>query len=191
MLATLAAVTLLLFRDILNLGYRPHTEPSMLVLAAACGLFIAPFLTLVCRSTLAAAVFTIAIPGLLAAGADIVGGLLYGLHNAAAIDRFKLAVFWRGMFLICAVSAVAGWWMFTRLEVIEGHARRPASGPPAARPGDGPRPRAPAAPSHRGARRERPAAAADGVRGRRASTSSLGGVRVGGQPGDRASRRVF
>ncbi len=75
MLATLAAVTLLLFRDILNLGYRPHTEPSMLVLAAACGLFIAPFLTLVCRSTLAAVVFTIAIPGLLAAGADIVGGL--------------------------------------------------------------------------------------------------------------------
>jgi len=121
MLATLAAVTLLLFRDILNLGYRPHTEPSMLVLAAACGLFIAPFLTLVCRSTLAAAVFTIAIPGVLATGADIVGGLLYGIDTAAAIDRFKLAVFWRGMFLICSVSAVAGWWMFTRLEVLEGH----------------------------------------------------------------------
>jgi len=93
----------------------------MLVLAAACGLFIAPFLTLVCRSTLAAAVFTIAIPGLLAAGSDIVGGLIYGIHNAAAIDRFKLAVFWRGMFLICSASAVAGWWMFTRLEVLEGH----------------------------------------------------------------------
>ena len=99
MLATLTAVTLLLFRDILNLGHRPHTEPSMLVLAAACGLFIAPFLTLVCRSTLAAVVFTIAIPGLLAVGADIAGGLLYGIDNAAAIDRFKLAVFWRGMFL--------------------------------------------------------------------------------------------
>ena len=93
----------------------------MLVLAAACGLFIAPFLTLVCRSTLAAVVFTIAIPGLLAVGGDIVGGLLYGIHNAAAIDHFKLAVFWRGMFLICAVSAIAGWWMFTRLEAIEGH----------------------------------------------------------------------
>ena len=121
MLATLAAVTLLLFRDILNLGYRPHTEPSMLVLAAACGLFIAPFLTLVCRSTLAGIVFSIAIPGLLAAGADIAGGLLYGIDNAAAIDQFKLAVFWRGMFLICSASAVGGWWMFMRLEAIEGH----------------------------------------------------------------------
>jgi len=121
MLATLAAVTLLLFRDLLKLSYSPHTEPSMLVLAAACGLFIAPFLTLVCRNTLAAAVFTIAIPGVLATGADIVGGLIYGIQNAAAIDRFKLTVFWRGMFLICAVSAVAGWWMFSRLEVLEGH----------------------------------------------------------------------
>jgi hypothetical protein len=121
MLATLAAVTLLLFRDLLKLSYSPHTEPSMLVLAAACGLFIAPFLTLVCRDTLAAAVFTIAIPGTLAAGADIVGGLLYGIDNAAAIDRFKLAVFWRGMFVICAASAVAGWLMFRRLEVLEGH----------------------------------------------------------------------
>jgi hypothetical protein len=122
MLATLAVSTELLFRDAMKLAYSPHTEPSMLVLAAACGLFIAPFLTLVCRSTLAAAVFTIAIPGLLAAGADIVGGLIYGIQNAAAIDQFKLTVFWRGMFLICTVSAIAGWRMFRRLEALEGHA---------------------------------------------------------------------
>jgi hypothetical protein len=122
MLATLAVATVLLFRDAMKLAYSPHTEPSMLVLAAACGLFMAPFLTLLCRSTLAAAVFTIAIPGLLAAGADIVGGLIYGMQNAGAIDQFKLTVFWRGMFLICTVSAIAGWRMFRRLEAIEGHA---------------------------------------------------------------------
>jgi len=121
MLSTLTAITLLLFRDLLQRAASPHTEPSMLVLAAACGLFVAPWLSMLCRSPLAAVVFTIAIPGLLATGADIVGSLIYGLHNAAAIDRFKLIVFWRGMFLICALAAVAGWRMFMRLEVIEGH----------------------------------------------------------------------
>ncbi len=93
----------------------------MLMLAAACGLFVAPSLTLICRSTLAGIVFTVAIPGLLSVGADVVGGLRYGLENAAAIDRFKLLVFWRGMLVICALGAVAGWRMFMRLEVFEGH----------------------------------------------------------------------
>ncbi len=121
MLATLSAAALLLFHDALQLASSPHTEPSMLLLVAACALFVAPWLAMLCRSTLAAVVFTIAIPGLLATGADIVGAGIYGLHNAAAIDRFELVVFWRGMFLICALSAIAGWRMFLRLEVIEGH----------------------------------------------------------------------
>ena len=51
----------------------------------------------------------------------MVGALIYGLNNAAAVDRFTLVVFWRGMFLVCALAAVAGWRMFMRLEVIEGH----------------------------------------------------------------------
>ena len=78
---------------------------------------------MICRSTLAGIVFTVAIPGLLSVGADVVGALLYGLENAAAIDRFRLLVFWRGMFVICAFGAVAGWRMFMRLEVIEGHSQ--------------------------------------------------------------------
>ena len=53
---------------------------------------------------------------------DVVGALRYGLENAAAIDRFRLLVFWRGMLLICALGAVAGWRMFMRLEIIEGDA---------------------------------------------------------------------
>ncbi len=66
MLLTLTAVALLMFRDVLRLAASPHTTSSMLVLAAACGLFVAPWLTLVSRSTLAAVVFTIAVPGVLA-----------------------------------------------------------------------------------------------------------------------------
>lgn len=120
MLVTLTGATLLLFDDALKRAASPHTEPAMLVLAAACGLFVAPVLTMLCRSTLAGVVFTIAIPGLLATGADVVGGLVYGLDNHAAIDRFRLAVFWRGMAVICAIGSIAGWRMFLRLEVIEG-----------------------------------------------------------------------
>lgn len=121
MLITLTGTTLVMYQELLRRAASPHTEPKMLILAAACGLFMAPCLTMLCRSTLAAVVFTIAIPGLLRTGADIAGGLIYGLQNAGAIDRFTLFVFWRGMFVICALSAVAGWLMFRRLEVIEGH----------------------------------------------------------------------
>ena len=120
MLTTLTATTLVMYHELLRRAASPHTEPKMLVLAAACGLFMAPCLTIICRSTLAAVVFTIAIPGLLATGADVAGGIIYGLQNAAAINQFRLVVFWPGMFVICAVSAIAAWQMFQRLEVIEG-----------------------------------------------------------------------
>jgi hypothetical protein len=121
MLITLTGTTLVMYQELLRRAASPHTEPSMLVLAAACGLFMAPCLTMLCRNTLAAAVFTIAIPGLLSTGADIAGGIIYGLQNAAAIDRCRFVVFWPGMFLICAAAAIGGWRMFQRLEVIEGH----------------------------------------------------------------------
>jgi hypothetical protein len=120
MLVTLSGATMLLFQDLLRRAASPDTEPAMLMLVAACGLFVAPSLTMLSRSTLAAIVFTIAIPGLLATGGDLVGSAIYGAHNPAAIDRFKLLVFWRGMFVVCAVGAVASWRLFMKLEVIEG-----------------------------------------------------------------------
>ena len=94
----------------------------MLILAAACGLFVAPWLTMVCRSTLAAVVFTIAIPGAACRpAADLVGPSFTDCTTLRAVDRFKLLVFWRGMFLICALGGLSGFLMFMRLEVIEGH----------------------------------------------------------------------
>jgi hypothetical protein len=121
MLVTLTVAILVLYDDLLRLAASPHTEPSMLILAAACGLFVAPTLTMICRSTLAGIVFTVAIPGLLSVGAELFGAMLYGLHASTAIERFRLLVFWRGMLVICALGAVAGWRMFMRLEVVEGH----------------------------------------------------------------------
>ena len=121
MLVTLTVAILVLYDDLLRRAASPHTDPSMLMLAAACALFVAPTLTMICRSTLAGIVFTVGIPGLLSVGADVVGALRYGLENAAAIDRFRLLVFWRGMLILCALGAVASWRMFMRLEVIDGH----------------------------------------------------------------------
>ena len=51
MLVTLTVAILVLYDDLLRRAASPHTEPSMLMLAAACGLFVAPTLTMICRST--------------------------------------------------------------------------------------------------------------------------------------------
>jgi hypothetical protein len=96
-------------------------EPEWLLLATACALFVAPWLTMVCRSVLAGVVFTIAVPGLLTVGGDVVGAMFFGLDRAADIDRFKYLLLWRGMIVVCAVAAVASWRTFMRLEAIEGH----------------------------------------------------------------------
>jgi hypothetical protein len=99
---------------------RNWREAELILLATACGLFIAPWLTLVCRSVLAGAVFTIAVPGVLAIAGDVAGGILYGFDRAADIDRFKYLVLWRGMIVICAVALVASFRTFMRLEATEG-----------------------------------------------------------------------
>ena len=173
MLVTLTVAILVLYDDLLRRAASPHTEPSMLMLAAACGLFVAPTLTMICRSTLAGIVFTVAIPGLLSVGADVVGALRYGLENAAAIDRFRLLVFWRGMLVICALGAVAGWRMFMRLEVIEGHTHLQF---PGSLTGDVATRRRGAGPAAlgMGAREERASRPADGVRRRGALRTGHG-----------------
>ncbi len=92
----------------------------LLLLAATCAVSLAPFLSILCRSALAAIVFTVGIPGALIVVGDVIGAWVYGLANAAAVDRFKYAMFWRAMLPLCAAAAAACWWMFLRLEAIEG-----------------------------------------------------------------------
>jgi hypothetical protein len=121
----LAAMTLMLalfawrVRAGVTLIPREWREAELILLATASGLFVAPWLTMVCRSVLAGAVFTVAIPGLLTVGGDLLGALIYGLDRAAEIDHFKYLVLWRGMIAVCAVAIVAGWRTFLRLEAIE------------------------------------------------------------------------
>ena len=120
-IVALTIITLPLYGERLARAASGDTQPATLLMMAACGLFLAPCLAILCRSTLAAFVFTIAIPGLLAISGDLLGTWIYGLPNAAAIDAFKADVFWRAMLAICGLATIASWWLFGRLEVIEGH----------------------------------------------------------------------
>ena len=94
------------------------------------GLFLAPWLTMVCRNPLAGAVFASVIAGSMLAIGEVVAVVTYGapLAHSRDADGVKLAVASWGMLMICAVAAVASWRMFMRLEAIDGrdsHMRLP------------------------------------------------------------------
>lgn len=120
-LGVLAAMLLTLGVVAYTLVFCDGWEPSLGRLAASllpalCGLFIAPCLTIACRSPMAGTVFTMVMPGLL---------VLPGLLVWWALDRpssvaFTIAFLLWGMLGLCVVGAIAGWRMFMRLETIEG-----------------------------------------------------------------------
>jgi hypothetical protein len=119
MLLTLTAIAWPLVQHA-AISRRGVEEPNMLIVAGVSGLLLAPCLTLLARSTLAGIVFSVAIPGTLFVASDAVGVLIYGLTQAAEIDRFTFRFFWRVMFGVWALGAAGAWWMFLRLEAIEG-----------------------------------------------------------------------
>ena len=88
------------------------------LLAVMCALFLAPWLTMICRSPLAGVVFAIAIPGLIHIAGDLTGVAIYGVGPDA--QRLTLAVLRWGLTGVCAVAAVSSWRMFMRLEAVEG-----------------------------------------------------------------------
>ncbi len=117
LLGTLWVAAALTLFDDRPLQPMPGRTASLIALGA---LFLAPALTMLARSGIAGIVFTIALPGILALGVTFVGMARFGAVNAGQVDRFVDAVFWPGMYAICGVAAVATWWMFGRLQVVEG-----------------------------------------------------------------------
>lgn len=83
-------------------------------------LFVAPVLTMVCRSAIAGTVFTIAIPGVTKVVGDLVGLSRFGFGNAGAIDRFSETLFWTVMCVVGVVAVPAGWILFQRLQAMDG-----------------------------------------------------------------------
>jgi hypothetical protein len=105
-----------------GLLFRPRTLDLRLaatipLLSVLCGLFVAPWLTMICRSPLAGVVFALATPGMIYLAGDVAAFSAYGLGPEAS--GFRLAVLWWGLTGLSAVAAVASWRMFMRLEVTE------------------------------------------------------------------------
>jgi hypothetical protein len=94
---------------------------AVLGVAAVCGLFVAPALTMLSRSPLPGIVFTTAAPMLLLLLGEILATAKYGANAGIEIDRLKLAVFWRGLLALCVVGAISTWRMFMRLEDLDGY----------------------------------------------------------------------
>lgn len=78
--------------------------PTGFISPVAAGLLVAPTLTMLSRSPLAAGVFTAVLPLVMVA-----------LQPVAPTPVLQIA--------LCGISALAGYWMFGRLEVIEGSGR--------------------------------------------------------------------
>ena len=95
---------------------------TVIVLPVLCALFLAPLLTMLCRSPLAGMVFTVVVPGLIGLVGELLAIARYGLDpsNAPVAESFRLAVFWWGTAGVCALAAVSNWLLFQRLEAIEG-----------------------------------------------------------------------
>ena len=71
-----------------------------------------------CRSPIAGAVFAVAIPGVLLAAGELIGVAKYG--EAPEMYAFRLGFVWFGTLGFCAIGSVMNWWLFARLEAIEG-----------------------------------------------------------------------
>jgi hypothetical protein len=93
---------------------------DLLLLTALCGLFVAPAFTMLARSWLASAVFTIASTGLIWVAVTVAGTMRFGRHDPVAIAEFVETVYWPLMYGVCGAAAVASWWLFARLEAIDG-----------------------------------------------------------------------
>ena len=122
-LSVLAAMLLVLSTVGFVLGVRPLNQQALVfVVPLLCGLFIAPWLTMLCRNPLAGIVFTTAISAFVLFTAETAATMKFGVRATLGADAaaFKSAVVWWGMVGTSVVAAVAGWRLFMRLEAIDG-----------------------------------------------------------------------
>ena len=100
----------------------PATPLQVAGLVWIVSVILAPVLTLLCRGTLAGAIFSASLPAMFAVAGDLIGWYRFDA-DLGAIHRFQVAFFWRSMPPLFLVAAVIGWRSFMRLEAIEGRGR--------------------------------------------------------------------
>jgi hypothetical protein len=89
--------------------FPPRVALPIVGLSVLCALFVTPWLSMLFRSPVAGAVFTMPVPA-----------WIWVIADALAGESVKLAAFEWGLAGFCALAAALGWWKFTRLEAIEG-----------------------------------------------------------------------
>jgi hypothetical protein len=105
MLLTLAAVA----GAVVDLRARESATLAFALLPVLCGLFVAPWLTMLCRNPLAGTVFAVALPALLLIVSELLYVATYGRGPGADVE---MAIVWRATLGLCAVAAVMSWRMF-------------------------------------------------------------------------------
>ena len=126
-LATLVTFATLLgvagYRTVLQDFIEPPAPPEVIArLVWTTAVVLAPAMTLLCRSTLAGAIFSASLPAMIGMAGALIG--LYRFDpDFAAVDRFQEAFFWRGVPVLFVLAPVVGWRAFMSLEAIEGRGR--------------------------------------------------------------------
>lgn len=117
--AMLAALAAAIWMRVAGHG-NPGIAGPLVVMVALGSLFLAPALTMVSGSGIAGLVFTIAVPLLLLALGNIAGMARYGSAAGSQIDALTMDVMWRGMTIVVMTSVIGSWWMFQRIEAVDG-----------------------------------------------------------------------
>jgi hypothetical protein len=116
MLLTLGAVAWTIL-----LNPRGHLPGFVLFLPVG-ALLIAPWMSMLCRGSLASIVFTISVTGSMWMVAELLTIAVFGFDSGDIPEaaRFMVIVLRCEVAGLCAVAAISTWRMFMRLEVIEG-----------------------------------------------------------------------
>jgi ABC-type transport system involved in multi-copper enzyme maturation permease subunit len=94
---------------------------AMLATPLLAALFMAPVLTMVCRSPLAGLVFTVAIVSAVWGLAHVVAGARLGTGALRSdLDALTMSMLWGSVALLSIPTGMATWYAFMRLESVEG-----------------------------------------------------------------------
>lgn len=124
-LAVLAAMLMLLAllaRLVIPFGRDAARFAGAIVgLPVVSALFITPYLTIVTRSPVGGAVFTLGIAGMVTVAGEWIGINRFGY--TANVDSFRVNFVWYALSLLSALSAALMWQTSSRLQVLDGPGR--------------------------------------------------------------------
>ena len=83
-------------------------------------LFVAPWLTMVCRNPIAGGLFGLSISAALLIGSELVTLIMTGQIDSPAARHFRMQVLLGGTALVCVAGGVGSWRTFMGLELIDG-----------------------------------------------------------------------